>query len=718
MGNPFAGHTSSVSPTSRGEDERRGGESHGSRDQEHVAKGSHQGGHPKIRPVSEQHFCGSKRGRFVSTYNKPEEIEPLCSLPSLQDGGSQRCEKHLKRGGLDVQVGPEGRILFSSTQSSLSETGPIYVEGGSLRIPMPGFRVEPCPKNFHQVDEGTSHHFKEIGDPSSDIPGRYASDRLIQEGSRDGKGHSNVPFSSSGFNDKPQEVYPRADSTDRVFGDPGGQYCPHILPHQKEKGKTEVTLSEETCFRLHYSEETVLPYRKTEVHCPGGGASTPATPISTTVPDLCSGTKTQLRVRDTYLGGGETGTKMVDQQPGATGGSPLEVSTSGFDNLLRCSQDRRLGSSLTPGVHRGSLVYGGKGPEHQCSGTLSSRIGNKNLHQTPKAKSNSHENRQHIGSILPCEDGGDRKPRNDSHNKTNMELSYPAWDHDYCGMDPVPSKHRSRLGVQERERFCRVEVMSEGFQNNRSVHGTPNSGLIRFQDFPSIGELFQLESGPEMSGGGRFQTGLGRSYTTVRLPSLLPHNESSETGGDAGGGEIDFNRSGVAITTMVSPNTGNGGSTTHPTSRVALSTGKSSRGSSSVVDKLLSKPSGLASVRDSLSQTGVPESACKLILNARREGTSKNYESSWNQWVLWCRRRSVDAFTCPLNDVLGYLASLFDKNLQYRTIGVHRSAISAYHKPIDGVSIGKHPQVSKLMSGVYNLRPPQPKYGFTFHVER
>ena len=77
----------------------------------------------------------------------------------------------------------------------------------------------------------------------------------------------------------------------------------------------------------------------------------------------------------------------------------------------------------------------------------------------------------------------------------------------------------------------------------------------------------------------------------------------------------------------------------------------------------------------------------------------------------------MDAFDCPLNEVLSYLASPYERNLQYRTIGTHRSAISAYHTPVDGFKVGSHPQVSRLMSGVFNLRPPQPKYGFTWDVE-
>ncbi len=72
--------------------------------------------------------------------------------------------------------------------------------------------------------------------------------------------------------------------------------------------------------------------------------------------------------------------------------------------------------------------------------------------------------------------------------------------------------------------------------------------------------------------------------------------------------------------------------------------------------------------------------------------------------------------------ILDYLASLFQKGLEYRSIGVHRSAISAYHEPIAfrGAlsTVGKHPQVSKLMSGVHNLRPPKPRYAFTWDVEK
>ena len=258
--------------------------------------------------------------------------------------------------------------------------------------------------------------------------------------------------------------------------------------------------------------------------------------------------------------------------------------------------------------------------------------------------------------------------------------------------------------------------MSEGFQTVLSNPGTTEPGSFCIQDIPSVEELLQLEGRPRLPSEGCLQTGLD-PILPICLPPLLPHHSSFERTGVTESRQVDFNRTSMAVPDMVPRSLIQSNSSTHFTSKVTLTAEESSRGDSSFASKRHLKPSGLASVGQKLAVSGVPENACKLMLNSRREGTTRHYESSWKQWILWCNTRGVDAFTCPINEVLGYLASLFDKNLQYRTIGSHRSAISAYHEPIDGFAVGSHPQVSRLMSGVSNLRPPQPKYGFTWDVE-
>lgn len=57
-----------------------------------------------------------------------------------------------------------------------------------------------------------------------------------------------------------------------------------------------------------------------------------------------------------------------------------------------------------------------------------------------------------------------------------------------------------------------------------------------------------------------------------------------------------------------------------------------------------------------------------------------------------------------------FLAEEYDVGKQYRTINVYRSALSTTLPPAHGSSMGKHPDVRRVMRGVYHCRPPQPRY--------
>ena len=43
--------------------------------------------------------------------------------------------------------------------------------------------------------------------------------------------------------------------------------------------------------------------------------------------------------------------------------------------------------------------------------------------------------------------------------------------------------------------------------------------------------------------------------------------------------------------------------------------------------------------------------------------------------------------------------------------------MSALHNNIEGRPVEEHPQVSSLITGVFNNRPPQPKYNFIWDVQ-
>ena len=53
---------------------------------------------------------------------------------------------------------------------------------------------------------------------------------------------------------------------------------------------------------------------------------------------------------------------------------------------------------------------------------------------------------------------------------------------------------------------------------------------------------------------------------------------------------------------------------------------------------------------------------------------------------------------------------------QYRSLNAYRSAISSIHDKVDGVSVGQHPLVARVLKGAFNERPPQPRYSETWDV--
>ena len=69
----------------------------------------------------------------------------------------------------------------------------------------------------------------------------------------------------------------------------------------------------------------------------------------------------------------------------------------------------------------------------------------------------------------------------------------------------------------------------------------------------------------------------------------------------------------------------------------------------------------------------------------------------------------MDPFRAPVVDMVNYVSERFDKGDSYRTLNSHRSAISAFHVPVDGTKVGPHPLVKRFLTATFNARPPQPR---------
>ena len=123
-------------------------------------------------------------------------------------------------------------------------------------------------------------------------------------------------------------------------------------------------------------------------------------------------------------------------------------------------------------------------------------------------------------------------------------------------------------------------------------------------------------------------------------------------------------------------------------------------------------------IRSMCASSNLSVSATDLVLSSWRDKSTKSYDSSFGRWTRWCDERDKNPISGPISDIANFLAELYEKDYQYRSINAYRSAISSAHDKVDGYSVGQHPTVCRLMKGIFNKRPPQPRYSFTWDVQK
>ena len=129
-----------------------------------------------------------------------------------------------------------------------------------------------------------------------------------------------------------------------------------------------------------------------------------------------------------------------------------------------------------------------------------------------------------------------------------------------------------------------------------------------------------------------------------------------------------------------------------------------------------SQTSRVAYLQKSYSTQRISESASRLLMSSWQEKSTKSYDSLFRKWVSWYEEQGTDSISSPVSELVNFLAELHDKGYAYRTLNAHRSAISSTHDRADGISIGQHPLVCRLLAGVFNSNPPQPRYTSTWDV--
>jgi hypothetical protein len=123
----------------------------------------------------------------------------------------------------------------------------------------------------------------------------------------------------------------------------------------------------------------------------------------------------------------------------------------------------------------------------------------------------------------------------------------------------------------------------------------------------------------------------------------------------------------------------------------------------------LALPCRLDDFRRCMGINSISDRSFHLVKAGWRKSTEERYERAWQSFKDFLRPSFIPFHQASLKDVTDYLAHLYDRKISWSTICIHRSAISMTLAPIDGVPVGEHPIVKRLMDGVFNERPPRQK---------
>ena len=115
---------------------------------------------------------------------------------------------------------------------------------------------------------------------------------------------------------------------------------------------------------------------------------------------------------------------------------------------------------------------------------------------------------------------------------------------------------------------------------------------------------------------------------------------------------------------------------------------------------------GLESERRHLIEEGFSREVVDTIQGDIRQSTKEVYSRRWSVFANWCAERSVDPCTASISQICAFLQNQFNKGVAYGSLAVFRSAISKFHKGLNGKPVGQNMQICRFLKGAFNAKPP------------
>ena len=409
----------------------------------------------------------------------------------------------------------------------------------------------------------------------------------------------------------------------------------------------------------------------------------------------------------------EGGATLVDRTSDSLEQVFTKTTETPSEDTDRCIQNR-LGSSLSGKEDGGTVVSRGVSIPHKLLGATSGFPGHPDLCQDNGRYHDTGPDSQHIGHVIHQQERRDELSFIDQTGQDDLVMVHEQRDTHSGGTYTGYSEHYCRRGVTPDERPVGMEIKSSNFQQNRPTDGTIPNRSVCIKSNSTGSPIFQLETGPSCRGDRCISPEL--EGTGLRQSSLVPDTTCTIGGENTEGNDCSdstgLEDSGLVSNIPINPdrlpqahtsrgiNNPSGPPNTTPSQRTRSPTGR------------------MAYLRESCEAGSLSEEASKLLMASWRNKSQSTYNSLFHKWERWCNQRNRSPIHGPVGDIANFLAELFQEGYSYSSLNSYRSAISSVHERIEGMSIGQHPTVVRILKGAFNIRPPQPRYTSTWRVSQ
>ena len=653
--------------------------------------------------------CSEKRRRPEAGV-RIECVKPVYRNRALQNGKFSNIEVSPQQGGLYDKFRPHRRLPDGPHASRLPKISSFSVGGQNLRIYSNAIRPKCGPQAVYKNHEAGCSLTEESRGSSDHLSRRHFNYSFFNRDVESPQNTSHQLARIPRFSNKLREVESNSIPTNCVLGNAGGfgVNAIHITPTESctdSKRMSPPPKHKQANYSPFVSgPRTSRGMSSSRMVCP---TSLPSTTNSS---DKRSSEMGELQRPGGFDTIGQIRPIMVGNDPTNPARESNCSANSRLNHLLGCFQTG-VGGILGFPTDRRSLERERVSRPHKCIRTPGSILCPEVLSPDPNQQSHLSETRQYHSSLVPKQLGGHSLPA--TSPSSNSDLGLVREETPVSSGTAYPRQNQCGSGYR-----VPGETGSERLEDTTENNSTPYKGLhdrsLCLPPHTPTKTVCQLETGSERGAQRRLHDGLVESEG-VCLPSVQLNSVSSSEGQE---GTRDSGASGTTMdhTTLVASTDRTYCGLPGISGEQPQTTARRVQSRSDAPSFSISEVSRLENIRQRYKTMGISEKAIELLCNNTKSSTSKTYNVSWAQWSRWCSERKSDPVSCPVSDILTFLAEQFSQGKEYRSINVLRSAISSAHCHIDDKPVGQHPLIVRLMKGVSISRPPQPRYQKTWNV--